>query len=407
MEEHSTAAPPAPAVPPLVAALLGLRWPSRGLPAGAALRALRGAGVRRAVRLRAAHRHPAADGAGRDRRRLERVVPPVQRPALRLRRADRALPARDAGPTARPRAPYVAVVDGVQLPRSSREMPGTGWLKPRTPPWRPGIHRAQRFLHLAALLPRSPDGLQPGAAAALGGRLPAPGRCRGAPRPARSGRRRWRRSRWLRAQLDAAGRAGAAAAGAGGRGLRHGRPVGGPARHALAAGPLRQEPCAPRAARPAARAAPRGRRASTARGRARPPHGWPRAPAGAGRPCWCSGRSGSRSCASSAPSAAPSSTTAASSWWTWRPSPSSRPWPTRPCASAAGSASRSSSTSACGPTASTSGTGRSSPSPDPAWTSASARAPSSSSGWSSPSCWPTCPTASSRRRSAVAPSVAG
>ena len=77
------------------------------------------------------------------------------------------------------------------------------------------------------------------------------------------------------------------------------------------------------------------------------------------------------------------------------------------CASAAGSASRSSSTSACGPTASTSGTGRSSPSPDPAWTSASVRAPSSSSGWSSPSCWPTCPTASSRRRSAAAPSVAG
>ncbi len=46
--------------------------------------------------------------------------------------------------------PYVAVVDGVQVPRSSHTMPGTSWLKaPRTPPWKVGIHRAQRFLHLA------------------------------------------------------------------------------------------------------------------------------------------------------------------------------------------------------------------------------------------------------------------
>ena len=54
-----------------------------------------------------------------------------------------------------PQEPYVAVVDGVQLPRSSQRMPGTSWLKnPRTPVWKPGIHRAQRFVHLAALLPR-------------------------------------------------------------------------------------------------------------------------------------------------------------------------------------------------------------------------------------------------------------
>src|SRR5438034_4284418 len=51
--------------------------------------------------------------------------------------------------------PYVAVVDGVHLPRSSQRSPGTSWLTcPRTPPWKPGIHRAQRFVHLAALLPR-------------------------------------------------------------------------------------------------------------------------------------------------------------------------------------------------------------------------------------------------------------
>lgn len=55
--------------------------------------------------------------------------------------------------------PYVAVVDGVQVPCSSHKMPGTSWLKsPRTPPFSPGPHRAQRFLHLAALLPRNTEG---------------------------------------------------------------------------------------------------------------------------------------------------------------------------------------------------------------------------------------------------------
>ena len=51
--------------------------------------------------------------------------------------------------------PYAAVVDGVHLPRTSQRRPGASWLKcPRTPPWKPGSHRAQRFVHLAALLPR-------------------------------------------------------------------------------------------------------------------------------------------------------------------------------------------------------------------------------------------------------------
>jgi hypothetical protein len=59
----------------------------------------------------------------------------------------------------KPSEPYVAVVDGVQLPRHSQKMAGTSWLKcPRTPPFMPGIHRAQRFLHLAALLPTSEEG---------------------------------------------------------------------------------------------------------------------------------------------------------------------------------------------------------------------------------------------------------
>jgi hypothetical protein len=55
--------------------------------------------------------------------------------------------------------PYVAVVDRVQVPRHSHKMVGTSWQKnPRTPPCMPGPHRAQRFLHLAALLPQNEDG---------------------------------------------------------------------------------------------------------------------------------------------------------------------------------------------------------------------------------------------------------
>ena len=53
-----------------------------------------------------------------------------------------------------PDQPYVVAMDGMQVPRSSLKMPGTSWLKaPRTPAFRPGIHRAQRFLHGAWLTP--------------------------------------------------------------------------------------------------------------------------------------------------------------------------------------------------------------------------------------------------------------
>ncbi len=42
-----------------------------------------------------------------------------------------------------PEALYVIGGDGVQIWRDSRKMEGTSWLKcPRTPVWRPGIHRA-------------------------------------------------------------------------------------------------------------------------------------------------------------------------------------------------------------------------------------------------------------------------
>jgi len=102
--------------------------------------------------------------------------------------------------------PYVTVVDGVQVPRCSTTMPGTAWLKnPRTPPFKPGIHRAQRFAHLAALLP-----LWDGYSRALPLRfeLAAPPKAvPGRAEPATE----WAAARaqlaWLRTEVDAAGRA--------------------------------------------------------------------------------------------------------------------------------------------------------------------------------------------------------
>src|SRR5512133_256451 len=49
---------------------------------------------------------------------------------------------------------YVIGVDATQVARDSRRMEGTSWLKnPRTPPWKVGIHRAQRFLNGSWLTP--------------------------------------------------------------------------------------------------------------------------------------------------------------------------------------------------------------------------------------------------------------
>lgn len=102
-------------------------------------------------------------------------------------------------------APYVTVVDGVQIPRHSRTMPGTAWLKhPETPPFKPGPHRAQRFVHLAALLP-----VEQGYSRALPLRfVPAfPPKAVPAPMPPQ---REWEaalaQTCWLRDELDAAGR---------------------------------------------------------------------------------------------------------------------------------------------------------------------------------------------------------
>jgi hypothetical protein len=101
--------------------------------------------------------------------------------------------------------PYVTVVDGTQVPRCSTTMPGTSWLKnPRTPPFKPGIHRAQRYLHLAALLPPW-DGYSRALPLRFVPAFP-PKAVPGAAEPATE----WAAGRaqlaWLRAELDAAGR---------------------------------------------------------------------------------------------------------------------------------------------------------------------------------------------------------
>lgn len=52
------------------------------------------------------------------------------------------------------RQPYVVAVDGVLVPRSSQKMPGTSWWKAMgTAPFRPGLARAQRFIHFSWLTP--------------------------------------------------------------------------------------------------------------------------------------------------------------------------------------------------------------------------------------------------------------
>ena len=107
--------------------------------------------------------------------------------------------------------PYQVGLDGVQIPRSSQRMAGTSWLKaPRTPPWRVGIHRAQRFVHLAWLVPTASHGYSRAIPLRLVPAFPAKA---AQPRrgPAHPTRREWEAGRealvWVRSALDAAGRA--------------------------------------------------------------------------------------------------------------------------------------------------------------------------------------------------------
>lgn len=101
--------------------------------------------------------------------------------------------------------PYVAVVDGVQVPRSSRRMPGTAWLPcPRTPRFAQGCHRAQFFVHLAALLPRW-RGYTRAVPLRLDPAFPAKA-VPGAAPPQTEAQAAMAQLAWLRGALDAAGR---------------------------------------------------------------------------------------------------------------------------------------------------------------------------------------------------------
>lgn len=56
-------------------------------------------------------------------------------------------------------APVVVAIDSVQIPRSSQHFPGSSWMyNPTSPVFKRGIHRAQRWVHLAMLLPQSATG---------------------------------------------------------------------------------------------------------------------------------------------------------------------------------------------------------------------------------------------------------
>ena len=105
-----------------------------------------------------------------------------------------------------PEEPYVVGTDGVQIPRSSLRMPGTSWMKaPRTPVFKVGIHRAQRFVHGAWLTP-----MEAGYSRAIPLRfLPAfPPKAKPAHIPSRTeGEAGLSFLRWVRQELDEAGRA--------------------------------------------------------------------------------------------------------------------------------------------------------------------------------------------------------
>lgn len=100
---------------------------------------------------------------------------------------------------------YGVGADGVQGWRDSQKMEGTSWLKcRRTPVWRPGIHRAQRFVNGSWLMP--PE--QGYSRAVILRWLPA--FVERAKRQVHEAMKEWQAGRmfvsWVRAQLDEAGR---------------------------------------------------------------------------------------------------------------------------------------------------------------------------------------------------------
>lgn len=103
--------------------------------------------------------------------------------------------------------PYLVGIDATQVARHSRTMPGTTWLPhPGTAPFKRGIHRAQRFLHLAWLPLPSPAGYSRAVPLCMDPAFPA----KAVPAPGHPAQKEWEAGlaavRWLRATLDGLGR---------------------------------------------------------------------------------------------------------------------------------------------------------------------------------------------------------
>lgn len=104
--------------------------------------------------------------------------------------------------------PYVVGLDATQIPRHSRSMPGTTWLRhPGTAVFAAGIHRAQRFLHLAWLPGPTATGYSRAVPLRFDPAFPA----KAIPVAAHPPRKEWEAGLaalvWTREQLDAADRA--------------------------------------------------------------------------------------------------------------------------------------------------------------------------------------------------------
>ena len=103
--------------------------------------------------------------------------------------------------------PYLVGLDATQIPRHSRTMPGTSWLRHLgTAIFRAGIHRAQRFVHLAWLPLPSPAGYSRAVPLRFDPAFPA----KAVPAPGHPPQTEWAAGLaaliWLRHELDAAGR---------------------------------------------------------------------------------------------------------------------------------------------------------------------------------------------------------
>jgi hypothetical protein len=106
-----------------------------------------------------------------------------------------------------PQEPYLVGLDATQIPRHSRTMPGTSWLRhPGTAIFAAGLHRAQRFVHLAWLPQPSAIGYSRAVPLRLDPAFPA----KAVPAAGHPPQTEWAAGlaalRWVREQVDTAGR---------------------------------------------------------------------------------------------------------------------------------------------------------------------------------------------------------